>query len=101
MIDPTAVLDEAAQKWLDWYDARRKFIAATRKLFCTFAASWHCRRCGLMEALDRTSLQDCGLLIVFCQDCITMARGVVDDLIFQFCYIIVTKRRNPIHIVIT
>ena len=29
MKNPAAVLDEAAQEWLDCYDAHRKFIAAT------------------------------------------------------------------------
>jgi hypothetical protein len=52
MKNPAAVLDEAAQEWLDCYDAHRKFVAATKKLFCAFAAGWNGPRRGLMEAFE-------------------------------------------------
>ncbi len=41
MKKPAAELDEAAQEWLDCYDARKKYVAATKKLFCAFAAGWN------------------------------------------------------------
>jgi hypothetical protein len=34
MKNPAAVLDEAAQEWLDCYDAHRKFIAAIVAFVC-------------------------------------------------------------------
>jgi hypothetical protein len=52
MENPAAVRDEAAQEWLDCYDAYRKFIAATQKLFCAFAEGWHGPRQGLPDAFE-------------------------------------------------
>ncbi len=52
MKNPAAKLDEAAHEWLDCYDAHRKFIAATQKLSCAFAAGWHGLRRGLPEAFE-------------------------------------------------
>ena len=47
-----AILDEAAQEWLECYDAHRKFIVATKKRFCAFAAGWDGPRRSLMEAFE-------------------------------------------------
>jgi len=52
MNNPASELDEAAQEWLDCYDAHRKFIAATQRLFCAFAAGWNGPRRGIMEAFE-------------------------------------------------
>jgi hypothetical protein len=46
---PVAVLDETTQEWLDCYDAHRKFIVATKKLFYAFAAGWNGPRRALWK----------------------------------------------------